>query len=210
MSPDKEKYQAVQFGKKLRTWRRLNNIKQEALAHMLGISQPNITRWEQGLDTPSPERLSQIKSLMSGVMRDELALERLFIQRQRSIRALIALDGVRYRAFSKGYQELWPTFGKLEGVAMADFLINELRAFMDDDVLGADLRKGAVGLISGVSERHFDLGIDPPVLHQWHVCMRRYDGQMFADIVFEPCANTFLPGITDISHLDALGDVITL
>lgn len=43
------------FGRRLRTARRAQGVKQAALADLLGVDQATVSRWEAGLQVPSPE-----------------------------------------------------------------------------------------------------------------------------------------------------------
>jgi transcriptional regulator with XRE-family HTH domain len=197
----------LSWGQKLRQWRRLNDMKQAGLASLLGVSQPTIARWERGLDQPSTERMHQIRDLMAGTLRDECALERLLIQRQSSIRALIDLDGMRLTTASLGYRQLWPQFATLVGVPMADKVINETRSILDDTDLIRSIQKGSVGMISGISERHMDIEVDIALKHRWDICFRRYGVRMYADIVFEPCDPEQEPGVYERIDFDVFGDI---
>jgi transcriptional regulator with XRE-family HTH domain len=199
--------EAPSWGQKLRQWRRLNNMKQAGLASLLGVSQPTVARWERGLDHPSGERMLQIRDLMAGTVRDECALERLLIQRQSSIRALIDLDGMRLTSASVGYRQLWPQFATMIGVPLADKAINEMRSILDDNDLIRSIQKGSVGMISGISERHMDVEADISLRHRWDICFRRYGVRMYADIVFEPCDPEQEPGVYERIDFDVFGDI---
>jgi len=182
-------------------------MKQAALASLLGVSQPTVARWERGLDLPSPKRMNQIRDIVAGTLRDDHALERLLIERQSSIRALLDLDGMRLSTVSAGYRRLWPEFSTMIGAPLADRVINETRSILDDEDLIGDIRKGSVGLISGVSERHLDIEMDAAIIHRWHICFRRYGTRMYADIVFEPCTPDEAPGVRDLIAFDVFGDI---
>lgn len=180
-------------------------MKQAGLASLLGVSQPTITRWERGLDFPSPARMDQIRDMMAGAQRDELALERLLIERQSTIRTVLDMDGMKLSAVSEGYRRLWPEFSTLIGVPLEEALINETRTILDDEDLMARIRQGSVGLISGVSERHFAFEMDTAVTHRWHICFRRYGRALYADIMFEPCGENASTGVHDRIDFDAFG-----
>lgn len=196
------------WGEKLKTWRRMNNMKQAGVASLIGVSQPTVARWEQGTDQPSDMRIRQIRDLIFGSFRDEFALERLLIARQSTLRALLDLDGMRLEAISKGYRRIWPEFSNLIGTQLADHIINEFRLILDDTDLACEIHQGSVGLISGVSERHFNIDMDAAIIHQWHVCFRRHGSRTFADIVFEPCEADRSTGVTELIRFDAFGDLL--
>lgn len=52
------------LGPSLRRWRALNRIKQEVLAHELGVSQARISRWESGHAQPDGRHLLKITQLL--------------------------------------------------------------------------------------------------------------------------------------------------
>lgn len=185
----------------------MNNMKQAGLASLLGVSQPTIARWERGLDMPSQERMVQIIDLVAGALRDEQALERLLIERQSSIRALIDMDGMKFRVLSKGYRQLWPQFSAMTDIALADHLINETRSILDDDDLMRRIKRGSVGLISGVSDRHFSLQVDDALRHHWHICFRRYGTSLYADVALEPGGEEASLGIIDVVEFDTFGNL---
>ena len=198
---------AARFGARLKAWRRASGLKQAALAERLGVSQPAVAYWERGLGLPAPARLERLQALMAGAIRDELLLDRLFIGRQAAIRALLDCDGVRLVATSAGFRRIWPSSSALLGVAMIDHLVDEASRLLHDEELASGIRAGRLCLASGVSDRHIDLPLDIAIRHRWHICFRRYGARMLADIVYEPCAPELPPGITDLVHVDALGDV---
>ena len=201
---------AERFGARLRAWRRAQGLKQAALAEQLGVSQPAVARWERGLDLPSPARLARLQELMAGAIRDELALDRLFIGRQSAIRALIDCDGIRMVTFSAGFRSIWPTSSALLDIPLMDHLINEAGHLMHDAELSHAVRTGSLCLASGISERHIDLPIDVSIRHRWHVCFRRYGARLLADMVYEPCAADLPVGITDLVRIEAVGDILAI
>jgi DNA-binding transcriptional regulator YiaG len=195
---------ATEFSQRLKRWRQLNQIKQSALAHQLGVSQPAVSRWERGLDLPEPWRMTQLRQLMIETSNDELTLQALFISRQAGIRALIDYEDMSVVSVSMGYRALWPETSELLNVSMRDALVNEAQQIGDDDNMRRDVLAGAIGLISGVSTRHTSLQTDMPVPHRWHACFRRLGGRVYADMVFEPCAPDTPTGIIDTVYYDAL------
>ncbi len=49
----------------LRRWRRLNGVKQAALAADLGVSQPTLSRWERGLRQPEGRSAKAVRALLA-------------------------------------------------------------------------------------------------------------------------------------------------
>lgn len=175
---------------------------------MLGVSQPAIARWERGIDVPSPRHLKRLQDLMAGTTQDELTLERLFISRQSSVRALVDFDGIRVLAVSEGFSRLWPESGRLIDIKLADHMVGETSRFIFDEQLRRDICSGSLRLASGISKRHLDLPLDLAIHHQWHLCFRRYGARTLAEIVYEPCSRELPIGVTDLVRIDQLGQTI--
>lgn len=191
------KMNAETFGSRLRLWRRTNMVKQAALAHDLGVTQAAVSRWENGLDTPSARLMGKLEDLLTN--RDSLPLiERHFIERQAAVRGLFDIDGVRLLTSSHGLRQLWPDFAAMQDIALADYVVGELAALIHDAEYSRQIRKGEMLLVTGVTERHLDLDIDHAVRHRWHVCMRPIGTKILGDMVFEPCAAATPAGIESV------------
>ncbi len=189
---------------RMKTWRRLNSIKQETLAAQLGVSQAAISRWENGLDQPSPAHLKQLRNLLAQTVRDEFQLQRQFIMRQRTVRMLCDMDGVRMLGVSHGFSALWPESGALIERRLADDLVGETRPFSFDVALVQAIAGGSLCIASGISDRHIGLQIDRAVRHGWHICFRHYGARVIADMIYEPCDPDEPVGIRDLLHIDEL------
>jgi transcriptional regulator with XRE-family HTH domain len=61
----------TQFIKNLKDYRKQNNLTQDDLAEMLGYSQKNIAKWEQGFTLPSVDVLIELSNKM-GISLDNL------------------------------------------------------------------------------------------------------------------------------------------
>ncbi len=192
------------FAARLRTWRRVNGIKQATLAEMLGVSQTAVSIWENGHDLPSAERIARLETLMADTARDELALERLFVERQGGIRALFDVDGVRLLAVSRGFHEVWPLTSELTGSFFIEYLVDEARRLASDQKYAQAILSGELVLASGFSERMTNLGIDQIIPHNWHMCFRRYGARTVVDVVYEPGSGEQGSGIDDLVYLDDL------
>lgn len=192
------------FAARLRTWRRINGIKQATLAEMVGVSQTVVSVWENGHELPSAERLARLETLMADTARDELAVERLFVERQGGVRALFDVDGVRLLAVSRGFRDLWPKTGELKGSFLIDYLVNEARRLASDQKYAQAILSGDLVLASGHSERMTNLDIDEMVPHRWHMCFRRYGPRTIVDVVYEPSEGERGAGIDDLVYLDDL------
>lgn len=192
------------FGARLRAWRRMNGIKQAALAEWLGVSQTAISIWENGYDLPATDRLARIESLMAKAASSELAVERLFVERQEGVRALFDTDGTRLLAVSRGYRTLWPQTAELQGSFFVEYLVNEAQHITTDPSLAQAILSGDLVLASGYSQRMTSLELDEMVPHRWHACFRRYGARIIVDVVTEPGDAPRETGIDDLVYLDEI------
>lgn len=53
------------LARSLRTWRALRRVKQAHAAQLLGISQPTLSRWENGLAAPDADEARRLRTLLS-------------------------------------------------------------------------------------------------------------------------------------------------
>lgn len=188
---------SIPIGAQLRQWRKTSNISQVILAQELNVTQAAISRWENGVDEPSPLHLALIRQKIACHQTEE-AIERRFISRQISPRALFEADGMTLIASSRGLQELWPTFSAMIGTSMADNMIGESAPFVHDADLSRMVRRGDLTMVTGVSHRHLDVMFDEPFLHRWHACTRRIGSRTLIELVFEVCEPDAHPGIEDM------------
>lgn len=54
----------MELGAKLKTWRLEHGLSKRALAKILGVSVPTLTRWEEGLVEPHDYNLQRILNLL--------------------------------------------------------------------------------------------------------------------------------------------------
>jgi transcriptional regulator with XRE-family HTH domain len=190
------------FASDLRVWRRLNCIKQEALGAALGVTQPAVSRWERGLDEPSPEVLRRLRDLMAQSQRDELAIERAFLGRQASMRAFFDLDGLRLLGMSAGLRGHWPHMMRLVDRRLADHLVGDVGRLFADNTLAAEAQAGSIVLISGVADKHLRFENRNAFRHRWYARIRRYGPRLISDMHYEPCAPDAPLGLESILRLD--------
>jgi transcriptional regulator with XRE-family HTH domain len=192
-----------QFGKQLRLWRRANKIKQHTLALELGVTQAAVSRWEGGIDRPSPLIMNQLNKIMAPIDLG-LKLDMRVIERHAAVRGIFDCDRYQLITSSLGMKRVWPELCNKTDYSFADDLINELAITVSDHALNQQLVRGEIVLMSGVSERHLALDTDVAFHHQWHVCFKRSGVRLLAEMTYEPCPSDISVGITDIVTLDAL------
>ncbi len=190
------------FAADLRLWRRLNCMKQEALGAAIGVTQSAVSRWERGLDEPSPEMSRRLRDLMAQTERDELAIERAFLGRQASMRAFFDLDGIRLLGLSAGLMAHWPHMTRLLDRRLAEHLVGDVGRLFADAAFTAEVRNGDVILISGVADQHLRFENRNAFRHRWHARIRSYGQRMISDMHYEACAPDAPMGLESILRLE--------
>lgn len=177
-----------EFPEFLRSWRRSKKLRQIQLAHLLGVSQGTISKWEAGVEIPSRFKIDDIIDFISERKgRDPFAVDRAFIKMQMDVRALFSYEGARLIGVSQGLKELWPDFSKLVGKEMRQHLVGETRLLYDDVDLAERIKARDIGIITGVSLRHVDIMLDEPIKHRWILAFRSYSGRLLGEVVYYPC-----------------------
>lgn len=92
----------------IRSYRRDNGLKQDALAGMLNVDQTTISRWERGIDTPSLAMQKRLRDLFW--KREDSALDAAVrMVRAAPGRAAILVPGTRIIAVSEAYARRYET-----------------------------------------------------------------------------------------------------
>jgi len=192
------------FATDLKIWRKAVALKQDALAHLLGVTQPAISRWEAGLDMPSTALQVRLRDMMcpSGAARRKIDD---YVLRQKSaLEALFDLDGVKLLATSQGMQRAWPRFSALPDMRLIDHLIGEAASLLHHDDFVREIKRGEVAVISAVSDGHISLPLDRNFRHRWHATFRSYGTRMVVKMGYEPCAADAPMGVEKIVRLQEL------
>lgn len=118
-------------GRQLRRWRREQDIKQDALAQMLGVTQATVSRWERDQQVPAPHILNILIALMTGSGRQaalDTALKRL-VRTSRDCVHVIEDKSHRLLVTSKARQAEWQRAETdLLGVSLWQFATEEIAA----------------------------------------------------------------------------------
>lgn len=120
------------LGPSLRRWRVLNRVKQEALAHELGVSQARVSRWESGRIQPEGPHLLKIVQLLRA--RPESAADRALLDlvRRSSDPVHLVCDLThRLLAMSSAREEEWHA-------PVSEFLNRPLWRFASDGIRAAE------------------------------------------------------------------------
>lgn len=192
------------FSAELRGWRKAVGLKQEALAYLLGVTQPAVSRWEAGLDVPCRPVMMRLRDMMCVSGEDRGKVDGFAVAQQGALQASFDLDGVKLLAASRGVQRAWPGFTALSGLRLMDHLVDEAAALMHDDEFVRGVRRGEVALVSAVSVRHLGLDLDGAARHRWLATFRTYGTRMVINMTYEPCEAEAASGIERVVRLDEL------
>ena len=194
------------FSQELRAWRSAIGLKQEALAHLLGVTQAAVSRWETGVDVPSRPLLLRLRDMMCASGDARLMVDNFATSRLGSLQASYDLDGVRLISNSQGMQTLWPRLSSLSDVCLNDCLVDEAAELMHDTEFVRLVRRGEVALVSAVSVKQLSLGFDGTFKHRWFATFRSYGPRMIINMTYEACAADANLGVERVFRLDELID----
>jgi transcriptional regulator with XRE-family HTH domain len=177
-------------GLEIRHWRAANRIKQDALAEMLGVSRVAVSKWESGQCRPSKTTALRLADVMGGLHVGAVAREIAMLAPLGQVKALVRGRSLRLSGLSAGFRALWPETGALLGKETRPFLINEAAAYAGSSNFLSDALRGDVLMVTAVSNRLMDAGEDVPVTDRirWHAIARKIEGELFHEIIYEPCA----------------------
>jgi len=115
------------FAQRLRRLRRLMGLKQLVLAQDLGVDQATISRWEAGVQTPSPEIQQKALEVLSATKGDDAALRRL-VEGAANCVHLVEEATHTCLAYSRGRAQDWRTSQRaLLGVSLWQYATEEIR-----------------------------------------------------------------------------------
>jgi transcriptional regulator with XRE-family HTH domain len=197
--------EATNFAGQLRDWRRAVRMKQNALADYLGVTQSAVSRWESGLDAPNRATMRRIVDIMAGVARDDLAVERMALLGQSTVRAIFDVDGIRTVAISDGFLKLWPKFAQLQGMSLADILVGESAQLVGNAEFMRRVRRNEIAFVTGVSDLHVDFRDDPYSRHRWHIVARHIGPKTYVEMLYETCDPAAKVGVEKLVSMDEIG-----
>jgi transcriptional regulator with XRE-family HTH domain len=178
-------------GDDIRQWRAVNRVKQDALASMLGVSRVAVSKWESGLSRPSKTMALRLSEVISGVQEGRLGAELAFMAPQQQTKALVRRRSLQLIGISAGFRAMWPEMSEFLGAPMRPWLMNEALNYCEGSDLLKEAIAGDVLMLTGVSNRLLKIGGEVPenLRLRWHTIVRRIDGELIHEIIFEPCAS---------------------
>ncbi len=190
------------FPAALKSWRKAVGLKQDALAHLLGVTQPAISRWESGRDHPSVAVQLRLRDMMCPMGNARLKIDDFVLRQKSALEALFELDGVKLLSTSQGMQRAWPRFSALPDLRLLDHLIGEAAILLHDDDFVREIKRGEIALISAVSDSHVSLPLDSSFRHRWHATFHTYGPRVMIKMGYEPCAPDATVGIENVVRLE--------
>jgi transcriptional regulator with XRE-family HTH domain len=193
-------------GEEIKLWRTLNRIKQEALAAMLGVSHVAVSKWENGHSRPSRLTALRLQDVMSGMHQGRLAAEIALTRPQQQMKVLTRGSNIQLVGMSKGFLSAYPEFQELRGIDMRTLLMNEALHYCEGSELLKEAVSGDILMLTGVSNRMLALGSDvsDDFRLRWHIIIRKIDGEIIHEVIFEPCAANTQTGIENILRKDEI------
>lgn len=192
------------IGAILRAWRKSSGFKQSRVAEKLGVTQAAVSRWENGLDIPSPSQYVKLRALVGNSVRSQIDIECSVIERQVGVRAIVDLDGIRLQAASESFRALWPELMAFRGVPLADYLTGLTRDLYHNFSLMNSIRRNEVALVSGVSDQHLEGVGGKCVRHRWSAIYRKIGTRRYSEISYEACAPDEVTGLRQLLHIDEI------
>jgi hypothetical protein len=133
----------------------------------------------------------RLADVMSGFHEGRLAVEVAFTAPLEQIKALTRGRNIQLVAVSAGYRAAWPEMVELIGRDMRPHFMNEALYYTKNQDYLEEAQRGDLLMLSGVSNRLLDVGGDVPESFRirWHTMVRRIDGELVHETVFEPCSD---------------------
>ncbi|ESW61679.1 MAG: hypothetical protein Q27BPR15_05305 [Rhodobacter sp. CACIA14H1] len=181
--------EAIVNGSDVIRWRVLHRLKQSALAEILGVSQATVSKWESGVSSPSTAMQHRLSDVMTGVHEGRLAIELACLAPQQQIKTLVRGTSVQLLGLSAGFKQLWPETSELLGKNIRDLLVNEAAAYCNEGDYLREAVAGEILMVTGVSNRLLGVGdaVDASQRVRWHAIVRRIDGELIHEMIYEAC-----------------------
>ena len=187
-------------GIEIARWRMTHRLKQAALAELLGVSQATVSKWESGVWMPTRTMALRLTEVISGIHEGRLAIELACIAPQQQIKTLVRGISVELVGISAGFKQLWPETSELLGKGIRDLLVNEAATYCNEGDYFREAVAGEILMVTGVSNRLLGVGdaVDASQRVRWHAIVRRIDGELIHEMIYEQCEPDTATGIEKI------------
>lgn len=176
-------------GSEIIRWRAAHRLKQSAFAEMVGVSQATISKWESNVWLPSKTMALRLNEVMSGIHEGRIAIELACLQPQQQMKSIVRGSNIQVMGFSDGFRKLWPETCDFLGTSIRDLLSNEAAEYCDGGDLLREAIDGEILMTTCVSNRIMSIGeeVDVRQRTRWHAIVRRIDGELIHELIYEPC-----------------------
>lgn len=177
-------------GADIKRWRALHRLKQSALADMLGVTQATVSKWESGLWQPTKTMALRLNEVISGVHEGKLSIELACIAPQLQVRSIVRGKNFQFMGASAGMKQLWPETCAMVGQSLRDHFVNEAATYCEQGGYLHEAVDGECLMVTAVSHRMLNTAeyVEPDHRLRWHAIVRRIDGELVHEVIYEPCA----------------------
>jgi hypothetical protein len=108
---------------------------------------------------------------------------------------------------SAGFKKLWPETSELLGKNIRDLLVNEAATYCNEGDYFREAVAGEILMVTGVSNRLLGVGdaVDASQRVRWHAIVRRIDGELIHEMIYEQCEPDAATGFENILRRSDLG-----
>lgn len=194
-------------GEEIARWRAIHRLKQSALAEMLGVSQATVSKWESGVWMPSTAMAHRLSEVVTGMHEGKLAIELACLVPQQQIKTLVRGTGIQLVGVSSGFRQIWPETTELIGKGIRDLLVNEAASYCNESDYLREATAGEILMVTGVSNRLLGVGeaVDASQRVRWHAIVRRIDGELIHEMIYEQCEPDTATGFENILRRSDVG-----
>lgn len=175
---------------------------------MLGVSHAAVSQWENGRSQPSKAMALRLADVISGLHRGRVAAEIAFTAPLQQIKVLVRGENFQLVGLSSGFKAAWPEMIDFFRQELRPFLINEAQLYVEGDYI-KEAERGDLLMLSGVSNRLLAVGavVSERFRFRWHVIIRRIDGELIHEVVFEPCDDGAPMGFERVLRRDEISSL---
>ena len=170
----------------------------------MGVTQSAVSRWERGLDEPSPEVFGRLRNLIDKHSAGRFDIEQRVLERMPGLRALLDWDGMTMLAMTRDFSAIWPHMGGTKSLRLGDHLADISCDLFNDSAFSQSIKNGEIALIEGISDRHL-IGSHPAFRHYWAAVYRRIGTRHCVEISYQACELDAELGLRHVLRVDEIG-----
>jgi DNA-binding XRE family transcriptional regulator len=157
---------------------------------MVGVSSVAVSKWENGQSLPSKTAALRLAEVLSGMHEGKLAIELACIAPQLQVRSIVRGKNFQFMGASAGMKQLWPKTCAMVGQSLRDHFVNEAATYCEQGGYLHEAADGECLMVTAVSHRMLNTAeyVEPDHRLRWHAIVRRIDGELVHEVIYEPCA----------------------